>query len=127
MSYLKGTDKTTKLTIAAIIIIICMMCLIPILSHRNYINLKLDKNNPLENSEMVDSIVINNDSTGLTIIGLDEYNKCEFDSHNMYMISESEEPVYMHIKDSCKLCKSDTVNNIPSITFIRIKWQFKNK
>ena len=124
---MKGTDKTTKLTIAAIIAIICLMCLIPILSHRNYINLKPDKNNPLENSEMVDSITINTDSTGLTIIGLDEYNKCEFDSHNMYMISESEEPVYMHIKDSCKLCKADTINDIPSITFIRIKWQFKNK
>jgi hypothetical protein len=124
---MKGTDKTTTITVIIIIAIICAMCLIPILTHKNYINLKPDKNNPLENSEMVDSITINNDSTGLTIIGLDNYNKCEYESHNMYMISESEEPVYMHISDSCKLCKADTINKIPDVTFIRVKWQFKNK
>lgn len=122
---MKGTDKNTVFTIIIIIIIIIAMCLIPILSHKNYNN--LDKNNPLENSEMVDSITINNDSTGLFVTGLNIYNKCEYESHNMYMISESEEPVYMHIKDSCNICKSDTVNDIPSITFIRIKWQFKQK
>lgn len=124
---MKGTDKITTIAVIVIITIIFAMCLIPILAHKDYINLKPDKNNPLENSEMVDSITINNDSAGLTIIGLDNYNKCEFDSHNMYMISESEEPVYMHIKDSCELCKADTLTDIPSITFIRIKWQFKNK
>ena len=124
---MKGTDKTTTITVIIIIAIICAMCLIPILSHKDYINLKPDKNNPLENSEMVDSITINNDSTGLTIIGLDNYNKCEFESHNMYMISESEEPVYMHISDSCKLCKVDTINKIPDVTFIRVKWQFEQK
>lgn len=124
---MKGTDKITTITVIVIIAIIFAMCLIPILAHKDYINLKPDKNNPLENSEMVDSITINNDSAGLSIVGLDEYNKCEFESHNMYMISESEEPVYMHIKDSCELCKADTLTDIPSITFIRIKWQFKNK
>lgn len=125
---MNGTDKTTTITVIVIIAIICAMCLIPILAHKNYINLKPDKNNPLENSEMADSIVINNDSTGLSIIGLDNFNKCEFESHNMYMISESEEPVYMHIKDSCNICKTDTtLDSIPSIKFIRIKWQFKNK
>ena len=121
---MKGTDKTTTITVIIIIAIICAMCLIPIISHRNYLN--NNKNNPLENSETVDSIYINSDSTGLSIIGLDNYNKCEFESHDMYMISESEEPVYMHIKDSCELCKLDTVNDISSITFIRIKWNFKN-
>lgn len=122
---MKGTDKTTTITVIIIIAIICAMCLIPIISHRNYLN--NDKNNPLENSETVDSIYINSDSTGLSIIGLDNYSKCEFESHNMYMISESEEPVYMHIADSCKLCKADTINKIPDVTFIRVKWQFKDK
>lgn len=123
---MKSSDKTTVITLISIIVVICIMCIIPILMHRNYINLKPDKNNPLENSEMVDSITINSDLGNLSILGIDNYNKCEFDSHNMYMISESEEPVYMHIKDSCELCKLDTVNNISSITFIRIKWNFKN-
>ena len=124
---MKGTDRTTKTTVALIIIIICIICLIPILAHKNYINLKPDKNNPLENSETVDSICINNDSIGLSVIGIDNYNKCKFDSHDMYMISESEELVYMHIKDSCNLCKNDTINDISDISFIRIKWQFKQK
>lgn len=122
---MKGTDKTTTITVIIIIAIICAMCLIPIISHRNYLN--NDKNNPLENSETVDSIYINSDSTGLSIIGLDNYSKCEFESHDMYMISESEEPVYMHIADSCKLCQADTINKIPDVTFIRVKWQFKDK
>ena len=122
---MKGTDKTTTITIVIVIVIICAMCLIPIISHRNYLN--NDKNNPLETSETVDSIYINTDSTGLSIIGVDNYNTCEYESHNMYIISESEEPVYMHIADSCKLCKADTINKIPDVTFIRVKWEFKNK
>lgn len=123
---MKNTDKITIITIITIIVVICIMCIIPILLHRNNINLKPDKNNPLENSEMVDSICINNDSLNLSISGINNYNKCEFDSHNMYMISESEEPVYMHIKDSCNLCKNDTINNISDISIISIKWDFKN-
>ena len=123
---MKGTERVTTVTVLSIIAILLLMCGVAIFSTKHYIN-NADKNNPLENSEMVDSICINNDSTGLLIAGLENYGKCEFESHNMYMISESEEPVYMHIKDSCNICSNDTVNDIPSVTFIRIKWQFKNK
>lgn len=124
---MKGTERVTTVTVLSIIAILLLMCCFAIFFTKHYINNNADKNNPLENSEMVDSICINNDSTGLLIAGLENYGKCEFESHNMYMISESEEPVYMHIKDSCNICSNDTVNDIPSVTFIRIKWQFKQK